>query len=188
MKCLLLGYSRKKTKLINFLKKKKIKVVNRKNKLILSDISKYDLIISFGYRKIIKNNILNKLEKPILNLHMSFLPHNRGAHPNFWSFYDNTKKGVTIHEIDKGVDTGPIIFKKEIKFNIHKNKKLTFKDSYKILFSEMEKLFMKNYKSLISGKYKTKENNKIKGSFHRKTDLPKDINTWDTSIYHYLNK
>ena len=108
MKCLLLGYSRKKTKLINFLKKKKIKVVNKKNKLILSDISKYDLIITFGYRKIIKNNILNKLEKPILNLHMSFSPHNRGAYPNFWSFYDNTKKGVTIHKIDKGVDTGPI--------------------------------------------------------------------------------
>ena len=87
---------------------------------------------------------------------MSYLPFNKEANPNFWSFRDNTKKGVTIHEIDKNLDTGPIIFQKEIKFNIQKNKKITFKSTYNILFLEMEKLFIKNYKSIIFNKYRKK--------------------------------
>ena len=49
---------------------------------------------------------------------MSYLPFNRGAHPNFWSFVDNTPSGVSIVEIDKGIDTGPVIYKKKIKFDL----------------------------------------------------------------------
>ena len=45
---------------------------------------------------------------------MSFLPYNRGSHPNFWSFIDDTPKGITIHEIDEGADTGNIVFQKKI--------------------------------------------------------------------------
>ena len=52
---------------------------------------------------------------------MSYLPYNRGAHPNFWSFVNNTVKGVTIHEIDQGIDTGKIILQKSIKFDLKKN-------------------------------------------------------------------
>jgi len=187
MKCLFLGYNENQTKLIKFLKKKKISVTNKKTKIVASDIKKYDIIISFGYSKIIKNSIIKKIKKPIVNLHMSYLPFNRGANPNFWSFYYKTKKGVTIHEVDKGVDTGPIIFQKEIKFNIQKNKKITFKKTYKILFLELEKLFIKNYKTIIYNKYKKKKNIKFKGKVHKKNDLPKDLKSWNLSIYNYLN-
>ena len=95
MRCLFLGYNSNQTKLINFLKKKKISVTNKKLKIQTKGIEKFDLIISFGYRKMIKSDILRKIKRPILNLHMSYLPFNRGAHSNFWSFYDDTKKGVT---------------------------------------------------------------------------------------------
>ena len=47
-------------------------------------------------------------------MHISYLPYNRGFYLNFWSFIDNTKKGVTIHYIDEGIDTGDIIFQKEV--------------------------------------------------------------------------
>lgn len=49
---------------------------------------------------------------------MSYLPYNKGTHPNYWSFIENTPKGVMIHEIDKGIDTGNIIVQKKIKLNI----------------------------------------------------------------------
>ena len=91
MRCLFLGYNSNQTKLINFLKKKKISVTNKK-KLLPKRIEKFDLIISFGYKKIIKSDILRKIKRPILNLHMSYLPFNKGAHPNFWGFHDDTKK------------------------------------------------------------------------------------------------
>ena len=51
MKCLFLGYNSKQTKLINFLRKNKISVTNKKSKVSENEIRKYDLIISFGYRK-----------------------------------------------------------------------------------------------------------------------------------------
>ena len=187
MRCLFLGYNSNQTKLINFLKKKKISVTNKKIKVRTKEIEKFDLIICFGYKKIIKSDILRKIKRPILNLHMSYLPFNKGAHPNFWGFHDDTKKGVTIHEIDENIDTGPIIFQKEIKFNIQKNKKLTFKRSYNILFLELEKLFIKNYKSIILNNYRKKKNNKFKGKVHKSKDLPKDLESWNISIFNYLN-
>ena len=186
MRCLFLGYNSNQTKLINFLKKKKISVIFKK-KNELRGIEKFDLIISFGFRKIIKSDILKKIKRPIINLHMSYLPFNRGSHPNFWSFHDDTKKGVTIHEIDNNLDTGPIIFKKEIKFNIKKDKNITFKKTYNILFSELEKLFMENYKSIILNKYKKKKNNKLEGKLNRVKDLPKDLESWNISIFNYFN-
>ena len=186
MRCLFLGYSSNQTKLINFLKKKKITVICKKT-LEKKGIEKFDLIISFGFKKIIKSDILRKIKRPILNLHMSYLPFNRGAHPNFWSFHDDTKKGVTIHEIDENLDTSSIIFQKEIKFNIQKNKKITFKKTYNILFLELEKLFIKNYKSIILNNYRKKKNKKFIGNIHYVKNLPKDLESWNISIFKYLN-
>ena len=58
MKCLFLGYNKKETKLINFLEKKNIIVVNKTKKITLNDIKNKDLIVSFGFRKIISSKIL----------------------------------------------------------------------------------------------------------------------------------
>ena len=117
---------------------------------------------------------------------MSYLPNNRGAHPNFWSFINNTVKGVTIHEVDKGLDSGPIVFQKKIKFDLKNNKNLTFKQTYKTLFQELEMIFIKNYKKIILRKYRVKTNNIFKGSIHKKKDLPKDLKNWNTKILKYL--
>ncbi len=188
MKCLFLGYNKKQTKIISFLEKKNIIVINKKSKITLNDIKNKDIIISFGYREIIKQKILSSVSRPIINLHMSYLPFNRGAHPNFWSFFDNTKKGVTIHEIDKGIDTGKIIFRKEIKFDIKKKTYHTFKSTYKILFKELEKLFIQNYKSLLSNQYKKIINKKNLGKTHKSNHLPSNIKSWNKNIYLYLKK
>ena len=112
-KCLFLGYDEKKTKIIDFMKKKNVEVKKLLNQdLVVKDVIGMDFIVSFGYRKIINYSILSQFKKPIINLHMSYLPFNRGSHPNFWSFIDNTPKGVTIHEVSKGIDDGNIIFLK----------------------------------------------------------------------------
>ena len=184
MRCLFLGYNRKKTKLIKMLETKGYKVSNITRKISFSDIENNDLYISFGYRKIIPKKIVQRAKRPIINLHLSFLPFNRGAHPNFWSFIEDTPSGVSIHEIDNGVDTGPIIFQKKIKFNYKKNKNITFKSTYNILFKEVESLFAKNINKLISKNYKTyKQKNKF--SIHKKKDLPKNVKSWSQKIFSY---
>ncbi len=182
--CLFLGYSSKKTILINFLRRKKIKVYEHGNKKLNNiAVKKYDFIISFGYKKIISKKIIDCLKRPIINLHISYLPYNRGASPNFWSFKNNTPKGITIHEINHGIDTGDIIFRKKINFKI--NNKTTFRETYWILRREVEKLFQKNFKKIVSGKYnKTKQGTKKK--LNLKKELPK-IGSWDIPISKYFS-
>lgn len=186
MKVIILRFKKKQTKIFWFLKKSKIKVIELGQRNIdLKIIDKNDLVLSFGYRKIIKNEIIKRLHRPIINLHISYLPYNRGSHPNFWSFLEKTPSGVTIHELEKGIDTGKIIFQKKIKFKL--DRYLTFYKSYKILINEIEHLFFRHYKSLINHSYKIKLQD-VKGTFHLKKNLPKNLKSWNMNIKNYLEK
>ena len=145
--------------------------------LIDTDITnKFDWIICYGYHHIISNEVIKAVKNPIINLHISFLPFNRGCHPNYWSFKERTPKGVTIHFIDEGIDTGPILIQKKIKFESFD----TLNSSYLKLKKEIENLFCENFMRIIGGKIKPKKQIG-KGSFHLKSDLPKDVN-WNINI------
>ena len=108
-------------------------------------------IISFNYRYIISKEIIEYMNGKAINMHISYLPYNRGSAPNFFSFYDNTPKGVTIHQIDQGLDTGPIYCRKQIGFCEEVE---TFSSSYEKLMIEMEKLFIANWEKIKLGKIK----------------------------------
>jgi folate-dependent phosphoribosylglycinamide formyltransferase PurN len=67
-----------------------------------------DLIIFTG------GNILRKqaLEVPrlgVLNVHLGLLPQVRGMSTPEWSLLEHVPVGVTIHYVDAGIDTGPIL-------------------------------------------------------------------------------
>jgi len=179
--CLFLGYKKKQTSLINFLEKKNFKVKNFQKIPPLGTFIQSDLIISFGFRKIINERILKKLKKPIFNIHLSYLPFNRGAHPNFWSFINNTTSGVSIHEIDKGIDTGCIVVRKKINFNINLKRFCTFKKTYDYLFLEAEKTFKRNFIKIYHQRYNKLFFN-LKGSLHYKKDLPIWMKDWKMKI------
>ncbi len=50
-----------------------------------------------------------------LNVHPSLLPANRGPDPLFWTFHDGQHEtGVTIHMMDEGLDTGPIVAQERV--------------------------------------------------------------------------
>lgn len=50
----------------------------------------------------------------IINFHPSLLPKNRGWYPAVWQILDLDRvAGVTLHLIDEGVDTGPIIAQRQ---------------------------------------------------------------------------
>ncbi len=176
-KIIFLGYGSSETRLINDLEKRKC-IVNVHNKKIeMVDVENCDLIISFGYRHIISSDIIKNCNCPIVNLHISYLPFNRGAHPNFWSFYDRTPSGVSIHLIDEGIDTGPILFQKEVEFE----NEITFVETYERLFIELENLFIKNIDSIIQKNWIAKKQ-PDEGTFHLAKDLPKDFKGWHSKI------
>jgi methionyl-tRNA formyltransferase len=50
-----------------------------------------------------------------LNVHPSLLPAHRGPDPLFWIFHDGDEAGgVTIHLMDEGFDTGPIVLRENV--------------------------------------------------------------------------
>ena len=172
-----LGYGRSETRLIDELEKKDCAVNIYSEKISLDDVDDSHLIVSFGYRYILGSDFINQCGCPIVNLHISYLPFNRGAHPNFWSFYDGTQSGVSIHLIDEGIDTGPILFQKKIQFENEK----TFIEAYDRLFDEIENLFIENIDLIIAKKWIAKKQVE-KGTFHLTKDLPKEFKGWKSSI------
>ena len=181
-KILFLGYDESQTKIINALANKNC-IVDHTDIQLLKPIH-YDLVISFGYRYIINRNTIKSLNCPIFNLHISYLPYNRGAHPNFWSFYDDTPKGVSIHLVDQGIDTGNLLSQRYIKFN-HEDD--TFEKTYNILISGIENLFLENLDKILYEKWNTFPQKGI-GSYHSKNDLPNDFSGWSSNIKEELDR
>ncbi len=145
--------------------------------------------IVFGYRHIIKKPVIDYLEGKIINLHISLLPWNRGADPNLWSFLENTPKGVTIHYIDEGLDTGDIIAQKELFFN---NKDHTLATTYSILKQEIIDLFKAEWPNIRQSKAKRLPQGPG-GSFHFIKDKKKYEHLlaekgWDTPINSLIGK
>lgn len=121
-------------------------------------------IISYGYRHIISKEIIDLIYPRIINLHISYLPWNRGADPNLWSFIDETPKGVTIHLVDEGLDTGDILIQKEVEFKDLETE--TLSSTYQILKKEIETLFMANWEKISTLKIEARPQ-LGKGSYHK---------------------
>jgi methionyl-tRNA formyltransferase len=140
-----------------------------------------DFIVSYGYRHIIPANIIAQHRDRAINLHIAYLPWNRGADPNLWSIVDDTPKGVTIHYMDEGVDTGDIIVQKPV--SVFETD--TLRTSYARLQTELQMLFRTNWATIRIGECsRQKQGNH--GSYHRSMDLQKICHLltkgWDTPI------
>lgn len=146
------------------------------------------IIISYNYKHIIDSEVINYMKGEIFNLHISLLPWNRGASPNYWSFVENTPKGVTIHQIDEGLDTGDIVVQEEIFFD---EKTESFSSTYEKLNEKIVQLFIQNWKDIKNGTYRLSKQTG-KGSFH----MIKDFNQftkavvvdWDENIAEYKER
>lgn len=123
-----------------------------------------DLIVSFGYSHILPRSILSSVRRPIINLHISLLPWNRGSDPNFWSWFDDTPKGVSIHEIDTGIDTGPLLAQEPLQFANSHNE--TLESTYNSLRRRLVSLFSRTW-PLIRDERISAVPQQGRGSYHR---------------------
>ena len=146
-----------------------------------------DFIISYGYRHILKKDILDKFPYKAINFHISLLPWNKGTDPNLWSFLEDTPKGVTIHYLDYGIDTGDIFAQQEVNYVPED----TLRTSYERLSNTIEELFRRVWPNIRSGKQKSISQPKG-GSYHRLSDraafeylLTKG---WDTPVAGLVGK
>jgi len=94
---------------------KNVKSVNSaETKEIIESINP-DIIIVNGTR-IISEEILLSTKATFLNTHAGVTPKYRGVHGGYWALtqkdYENC--GVTVHLVDKGIDTGGILYQDTI--------------------------------------------------------------------------
>lgn len=74
-----------------------------------------DMIVVVAFGQILPESILNIPKYGCINIHGSLLPKYRGAAPIQWSILNEEKvTGVTIMYMDKGMDTGDMLLKKEM--------------------------------------------------------------------------
>jgi folate-dependent phosphoribosylglycinamide formyltransferase PurN len=70
-----------------------------------------DVCVVLG-TSIIRQRIIDIPKMGMINAHTSILPEYRGSRSEFWQCYneDYRNVGITLHFVDKGVDTGKILF------------------------------------------------------------------------------
>ncbi len=86
---------------------------NAINKILLEN--EVELIVLSGYMRILTSDFVKPWAGRILNIHPSLLPDFPGAHAHRDVISAGVKKsGCTVHFVDSGMDTGPIIAQKEV--------------------------------------------------------------------------
>lgn len=72
-----------------------------------------DIVCLAGYMRVLSPKFIRGLSRPILNIHPSLLPAFPGMHAQRQALQAGVRwSGATVHFVDAGVDTGPIILQK----------------------------------------------------------------------------
>jgi methionyl-tRNA formyltransferase len=126
-----------------------------------------DLIILAWWPYILQMNLISLPKIGCMNFHNSLLPYNKGKHANFWTLVDGTPFGVTIHFVDRGVDTGDIAFQSMIE----KSWEDTGESLYRKSQNELIKLFIEKFPQIEQGEIPRIKQDPMQGSYHHSSEL-----------------
>lgn len=135
---------------------------------ILEDVFeiKEILFISIQYDKII--DISKFKSKYIYNIHFSYLPFYKGMYPIVWPIMNQEEfSGVTLHELDWGIDTGDIIDQEKILLHALINSR----ELYGKCIQAASHVFKRNIKNLIKSNYKKEKQSSSVGSYYSKKSI-----------------
>ncbi|VEG45936.1 5'-phosphoribosylglycinamide formyltransferase PurN [Mycolicibacterium chitae] len=82
------------------------------DRALAAEVARYepDLVVSAGFMKILGRHFLRRFEGRVVNTHPALLPSFPGAHAVADALaYGVRVTGTTVHLVDDGVDTGPIL-------------------------------------------------------------------------------
>lgn len=111
-----------------------------------------DIIAVVAYGKILPEYILKYPKFGCINMHASLLPKYRGAAPIQWSVINGEKTtGVTTMLMDKGLDTGDMLIKREIEIGLYETSEELF-ERIAVLGAEVLSETLKNIKNILPEK------------------------------------
>ncbi|WP_340819849.1 phosphoribosylglycinamide formyltransferase [Methanolobus sp. WCC4] len=74
-----------------------------------------DLILLAGYMRLVGKDLISAYRNRIINIHPALLPSFKGLHAQQQAFdYGVKVSGCTVHFVDEGMDTGPIIIQRSV--------------------------------------------------------------------------
>lgn len=86
-----------------------------------------DIIVVVAYGKILPKRVLDAAKYGCINVHASLLPKYRGAAPIQWAVINGDKEtGVTIMQMDEGLDTGDMLLVKKTPIGINETSEKLF--------------------------------------------------------------
>ena len=116
--------------------------------------SKIDIVVLAGFMRILSKPFITIYKNRIINIHPSLLPLHPGAHAHRDVIKSGAiESGCTVHFVDEGVDTGPIIMQKTVVVDKNDNEETL---AAKILPLEHQ-IFPKALHLLTSKKLEIKE-------------------------------
>ncbi len=138
---------------------------------------KPDLIVMCGYSKIIGKELLNIPRYGCINLHASLLPYYRGAAPLNWALINGEKTiGLSIYNVDEGIDTGPILAQERIAVS----KEQTIKDVLDKTLEIYPRMLIDVCDKIESRKIHPRIQNPNEGSYYTKRHPRDGIFNWDS--------
>lgn len=101
---------------------RQVQSVNEEECIRLLQKLQPDLILVNGTR-IISKKVLDAVNAKFINMHTGITPKYRGVHGGYWAVKNNDPEhcGVTIHLVDKGIDTGGVLYQALIHPGNHDN-------------------------------------------------------------------
>ncbi len=137
---------------------------------------KPDIVIVVAYGKILPKKLLNIKDLKFINIHASLLPKWRGAAPIHRAIMNLDKEtGISIMQIEAGLDTGPIMMSAKIK--ILKN------TNYKNLSNQLSKmgseLILKSLKLIENKEEKFIKQNNQDATYAKKIEKTEAKINWN---------
>lgn len=126
-----------------------------------------DFLVSAGFDYIIPPEILKIPNFGAINLHPSYLPHNRGVNPDVWSILKERPAGVSIHHMTPTVDAGDIIAREEVEVDPSD----TARSLRKRLDARIVELFESSWEDIYEGNIRTKQQDYESGNTNTSNDF-----------------
>lgn len=141
-----------------------------------------DLFVINSYSMILRPDLLAIPVRGTINIHGGLLPDYRGANVTEWALINEERQsGVTMHMVDAGIDTGPIIGQAVVPLYFDD----TWVDARQRINAETGVLLAEQMPRILAGSYSAVVQDKGR-HWHRRSAEDGQF-TWDQPIRHIYN-
>jgi methionyl-tRNA formyltransferase len=121
-----------------------------------------DIMFLMWWPGIVKQEAISAARQGWVNLHPSLLPYGRGKHGYYWSIIEDKPFGVSLHFIDAGIDTGRVLFQKEMPVSITDTGETLYKKS----FDACLELWKESYGKVVAGNFTPQAQDDARATYH----------------------